>query len=666
MKVTEQDVNSLFYNRVEYKIPLFQRHYVWDEEDQWKPLWDDIKDRSSQQGIHFTGTLVVQKESQSDNGDMSDAGIYEIIDGQQRLTTFQIILCVLRDLAKEIEDKDLEDDTNRLILNRKTSRGSNSGRYKLVPKDLDKQSFLQLVDGDVDGSSGRICDAYIYFKKQIENYVQEDDEKMFNLFETISDRFGFVQILLDSEDEPEKIFESLNARGKRLLQFDLLRNNLFLRAHQDRDRLYREYWDHFETPYWDPEEKPGPSSEMFLQHFLMAKLGVERVKPEFNVYQRQYLQKIKPTHTIDGEFSELKRYSEVYQEMADCKDDSEIGKRMQFYKTFGLTTLHPFILFVKCEVGLSGDELDYVFDILESYTLRRMLCYRGKSAIKNYNRFFSELIEDFKDDFSLEGFIEKLSNQTTDARKYPADNEIMPALHTDYDEHSVIFRDDSTIIFPDNQAVKAALNGLWIETAGQIQRRLIRYILYRIELMKMSEDKFAEPLIFKDDLTTLEHIMPNEWKKTWHLPVADGAVIYETDTRSVYVNRDVDDAICLYENLFSDPEEPSRRGLAKKSYSDAFNLALARDDLLQSIGNLTLVTRELNSKLGNRTFPKKKKALSKHSGLKLNSEICEYGMWDVNEIHERAEKLIADVCKMWPSLEWFAENIPDLVIDESI
>ena len=46
---------------------------------------------------------------------------------------------------------------------------------------------------------------------------------MLNLFETVSDGFGFVQILLDPEDEPEKIFESLNARGKRLLQFDLLR-----------------------------------------------------------------------------------------------------------------------------------------------------------------------------------------------------------------------------------------------------------------------------------------------------------------------------------------------------------------------------------------------------------------------------------------------------------
>ena len=670
MKVTEENVNSLFCNRVQYKIPLFQRHYVWEREDQWKPLWNDIKSRFSQRGTHFTGTLVIQKETQSDNDERSKNEIYEIIDGQQRLTTFQIIFCVFRDLAEEIEYEDLEDEANRYILNRslRASQDSNE-QYKLIPKDLDKKSFLQLIDGVEDESSGRIRDAYKYFETAIANYVRKDRDRMFNLFETILNKFGFVQILIDPEDEPEKIFESLNARGKRLLQFDLLRNNLFLRAHQDRDRLYREYWKHFETPYWNPEENSGTSSEMFLQHFLMAKLGEERVKPEFNTYQRQYRPKIEGTDTIEDEFSELQRYSEVYQEMIDCEDASEIGQRMEFYNTFDLTTLHPFILFAKCEVGLSGIELNYVFDILESYTLRRMLCCRGKRGLLKFNIFFSELISELRGNFSLESFIQRLSVETSNTNRYPIDDEIGLALHTKYDEHTILFPDNSTIVFPDNRTVKAALHGLWAETAGAIRGRLIRYILYRIELMKMSEDKFADSLIFRNDLTTLEHIMPNEWKETWHLPIADGSVIYEESNENlgIYVNRETEGDYLIYEKLFSDsykeenPDwktQPARNGLVKDSYSDTFQLALARDHLLQSIGNLTLVTRELNSKLGNRTFPKKKEALSKHSGLKLNNEICQHDAWDVNEIHTRAEKLIADVCRIWPSLGWFAENIP--------
>lgn len=669
MKVTEQNVNSLFGNRVQYKIPLFQRHYVWDKEDQWQPLWNDIIDRFSQQGSHFTGTLVIQKETQSNDNEEIKNEIYEIIDGQQRLTTFQIILCALRDLAKEdVKYEGIEEDANRLILNKTRSQGGEL-RYKLIPKDLDKEQFLELVDNDEDESSGRVRDAYNFFKTKIYDYVQNDYDKMDILFDSIVNDFGFVQILLDSGDEPEKIFESLNARGKHLLQFDLLRNNLFLRAHHDKDHLYKEYWDHFETPYWDPEEKLGTSSEIFLQHFLMAKLGAERVKPEFNIYQRQYRRKLENTETIKNEFYELQKYSEIYQEMTDCKNGSVIGKRMKFYETFELTTLHPFVLFAKCEVRLSGDELNYVFDILESYTIRRMLCCRGKNGLKNYNRFFSELIRKFGDNFSIENLVKQLSDQTSGARRYPTDDEIKPALHTSYDEHTELFPDDSTLVFPDNRTIKAALDGLWFETAGAIKIRLIRYILYRIELMKRNEDKFTEPLLFQDNLTTLEHVMPNEWKGSWVLPVENSSIIYkDSDNKpSVYLNKEVSDESLMYDELFSDSyktknpgwkTQPARNGLVKESYSEAFNLALARDHLLQSIGNLTLVTRQLNSKLGNRTFSQKKEALSEHSSLRLNKEICQHDTWDVNEIHARAEKLIADVCKIWPSLDWFAENLP--------
>lgn len=666
MKVTEQTVNSLFGNRVQYKIPLFQRHYVWDKDDQWEPLWNDIKDRLSQQGTHFTGTLVIQKETQTNDNGVSKNEIYEIIDGQQRLTTFQIILCALRDLAKEDEKyEDIEEDVNRLILNKTRSQGGEL-RYKLIPKDLDKEQFLELVDNDKDESSGRIREAYNFFKTVIADYVQDNYDKMGTLFDSIVEDFGFVQILLDSEDEPEKIFESLNARGKHLLQFDLLRNNLFLRAHQDRDRLYRQYWDHFETPYWNREVKKDRTlSEQFLHHFLMAKLGEEKVTPEFNIYQRQYHKKLqKANKGVEHEFSELKRYSQVYQKMIDCKGDSTIEKRMKFYDTFEITTLHPFILFVKCEVGLSGDELNYVFDILESYTVRRMLCCRGKNGLKNYNIFFSELIRKFSDDFSIENLVKQLSKQTSGARKYPTNNEMQPALHIHYDEDPQLFPEASTIVFPDNRAVKAALERRWFESAGQIKERLIRYILYQIEIMNRNENGFTETneLTFNNRLT-LEHIMPIKWKGTWTLLIGEGSVIYENDSARNYtvsVDRDVTSNELFYKDLFSetDLDNPSRDNLAEASYLDAFNLALARDYLLQSIGNLTIVTRKLNSSMSNAPFSDKKGALNEHSILQLNNEICEHDTWDINEIQARAEKLIADVCKIWPSLDWFAENQP--------
>lgn len=672
MQTREVQVNSLFEPNVQYRIPLFQRHYVWDNENQWQPLWDDLTERAdlrllqghSQQYSHFTGAIVLQQK-------MTGVGVvpkYEIIDGQQRLTTFQIIFCALRDICESLAYSDIADEVRRYILNQGIFlRESDEEKYKLIPTEFDRTSFQSLVDECVEEREDRIQAAYDYFKNQISGYVNRDRERILALLLSVLNDFGFVQILLDSNDKPERIFESINARGKNLLQFDLLRNNLFLSAREDRDRLYTTYWQDFETQYWDAEVKSGTSSELFLQHFLMTKLGTERVKPEFNVYQRQYRGNLEETQGIEYEFSELKRYAEIYQEMTDCEDDSEIGRRMRFYATFELTTLHPFILFVICEIGLSGPELNHVFNILEAYTIRRMLCCGGKRALKNYNIFFSEFIREFRDNFSLVNLVSRLSEETSNTRRFPTDDEVEPALHPSYHEDPTFFPDDSTLVFPGDQAVKAALHGLWTETAGAIQRRLIRYILFRIELTKMDEDRFTEPLSFGDSLT-LEHIMPKKWRDTWNLPIAEESVIYRRDSSggpSVSVNSEVGEERLLYADLFSDEyrennpnlERPSREGLIDESYLDAFNLALVRDDLLQSVGNLTLVTPPLNSSLGNKTFSKKKEALNEHSLLKLNREICRCDDWNVNIIRERSEKLMEYFYKIWPSLDWFAENI---------
>lgn len=660
MEVTKVRLTSLFGQSRQYKIPLFQRHYVWDKEDQWQPLWEDIERKSNRrlsqhqvQGFsHFTGSIVVQQGSTRED----EIEKYEIIDGQQRLTTFQIVLCVLRDISEEHNHDDVANDINLYIRNSGMLL-SEDERYKLVPTEFDKEAFQSLVNRSADLGDNRIHSAYRYFKDEIAGYVRGEKKKILALFRSILLDFGLVQISLGSGDAPEEIFESINARGKRLLEFDLLRNNLFLRAGADRDTFYSRYWAHFEIPYWDPDvEKSGTSSELFLHHFLMAKLGTEQVRPEFKTYQRRYRRGLEDNGLgVEHEFCQLKQYSDIYQEMTDCNDDSEIGRRMKFYQIFDLTTLHPFVLFVKHEVGLSGDTLQHVFDILESYTIRRMLCRYGKRGLANYNIFFSELISEFRNNFSVENLITRLAEETSDTRRYPTDDEVAPTLHTRYDEHPILFPEtgESTIVFPDNRAVKAALHGLWVESAGAIRRRLIRYILYRIELQQRRETRYSEPGEVNFGRLTLEHVMPERWQATWHLPVADGAILYEDN--GVYLSNQTGDDGLLYDELFSG--EPTRAGLADESYADAFNLALARDHLLQSIGNLTLVVGPLNSSMSNSPFSQRREALSEHSGLTLNREIYRHDRWDVNEIRDRAEELILYFCEIWPSLDWFQENV---------
>ena len=400
-------VDKLFSGDLQYKVPRYQRRYVWDGTN-WRTLGEDIL---SQLGLelhedeikkikvkqienkHFTGIIVTQTIKKD------DLDRHIVIDGQQRLTTLQIILCVIRDICK-LKNYPLKDEIENLIANTPTvSRRFPDATYKFISTEYDEDEFIAIVKGDYgelvfaaseaddrtyirsqvfasENLSENVLDAYDYFYKWIQKYAGEDYDKnkLDSLVSIIKSRFHFVQIILDSSDPSEKIFESINATGRMLSEFDYLRNNLFLRAGEldtqenidylkkilPEDRLkkirsrrvlrageldtqeniigilYDGYWD-FENgfKYWNADRL-----EMFLRTFLLAKLGPdcfqrdekdeeeektfnEKEKKAFNVYQNQYYKENvrrkdslpkNEVGVINYEFSELERYAKVYQE----------------------------------------------------------------------------------------------------------------------------------------------------------------------------------------------------------------------------------------------------------------------------------------------------------------------------------------------------------------
>ena len=638
METTTVLVSSLFSNEIQYIIPLFQRHYVWDEENQWQPLWEDIKEKVSRRVSeectdkrsthHFTGAIVIQQRGVNVN----EVKKYEIIDGQQRLTTFQIILCAIRDICEEHGYDDILGRTERYIRNEE-DYNSNDEQYKLIPTEYDRNAFISLIDKESDNSSWYIQQAYRFFRSKITDYVDDDKKKIQILFRSILEDFALVQIRLDPDDQPEKIFESLNARGKDLLQFDLLRNNLFLRARveEDRDQLYKNYWAHFEKPYWEGTvtvaRKKITRSELFFQHFIMAKFGEENVTPLFNVYQR----KVVGNRGVLSELIELKKYSETYEELINCSPDSEIGQSMLFYKIFGITTLHPFILFAINELEVSGSDLSKILHILESYTVRRLLCLKTQGT-KNYTKLFSRLIRELKGkSFNLDDFIDRISEEKANATRCPTDFEV--------ENHLTTWR------------------------AYEVNENIMRYILYQIELMKRKENQLLETdrLDLGKNLT-LEHIMPKKWAATWILPLLK----YNEDG-----NLEILEKTVMYKDLFSNEykadnpnwetelnQDSLKQGLTDKSLENTtFEWAMHRKRNLYSIGNLTLVTGRLNSSLSNDTFLNKKEKLFQNSLLMLNKGVCEYETWDWIQIDERATEMFTFFCKIWPSLEHFREGV---------
>lgn len=624
MELEKADIEGLFREGVQYRIPLFQRHYVWNEAGQWDPLWEDIKKNIAKHdgngekqeiSSHFTGAIVVQRMPNSPSKAVTT---YEIIDGQQRLTTFQVVLCALRDSCESISG-----EVQKFFLNLHTM-DSSSEKYKLVPTEFDEEALQSLIDPEkldpnYEVSENLLLCAYRYFKDRIREFTDGDEGRLRSLLRCVLKDFQFVSIVIDNDDEPEMIFESLNGRGQPLLQFDLLRNNLFLRARREdgRDELYKKYWKHFESSHWDKETTVGRNkialSELFLQHFLNAKLAKEKVTPLFRVYRKEYSEEFMKNEGVEKELKELRDCSNVYLHIADPNEKSEIASAVKVYHDLDITSLRPFILYLLTEIKLSSAIQKHVFKALEAYTMRRLLC---EFRSKDFNKFFPRLITELrKKGFSAKNFLSFLDVQNSRTRRWPKDHEVKD-------------------IFAGPIGIDKKTN-------------FVRYILYQIE-NSMRKNRYTESNNLDLEGLTLEHILPHAWRKKWELPLSSGDFI-------------------KFDKLFTDEHKKSnplwdedmlQEGLLNESYVDALECAKERDRLLNSFGNLTLLTNSLNVSVSNNSFVQKKEELQKYTTLFLNKEICNQDSWDVSQIEARTEDLYKKFCEIWPDAKWFLDNIP--------
>lgn len=130
-------VEKLFSPKRQYEIPIYQRRYVWGIEN-WDALWADIQEKfdsrfnGEQPTSHFTGIIITCKEEK-----VQGLPKYQILDGQQRLTTFQILLCVIRDICKSNNYTLRADSADLLVKNEGYSE-----EYKLYPKEgFDEKAF---------------------------------------------------------------------------------------------------------------------------------------------------------------------------------------------------------------------------------------------------------------------------------------------------------------------------------------------------------------------------------------------------------------------------------------------------------------------------------------------------------------------------------------------
>jgi len=257
-KTENNTFRKLIGNGLTYRIPRFQRDYSWTD-DEWEDLWADLMGTLQPEGesAHYMGYLVLQS---------SDDKTFEVIDGQQRLTTVSIIvLAVLKNLQRLIDSgNDSEANKRRMEQIRQTYVGyldpvTLVARARLT-LNRNNNSYFQdylvplghLPQRGFRASEHLLRKAFEWFDRRVAEYLKKstgtEGMRLAQFVEDMSDRLFFTMITVTDELNAYKVFETLNARGVRLSATDLLKNYLFSVLDRGRDidhelRNLEERWE---------------------------------------------------------------------------------------------------------------------------------------------------------------------------------------------------------------------------------------------------------------------------------------------------------------------------------------------------------------------------------------------------------------------------------------
>ncbi|WP_351234607.1 DUF262 domain-containing HNH endonuclease family protein [Streptomyces sp. NPDC002133] len=584
MEANPMSLYALFGQDQRLVVPVFQRPYVWNENRNWRPLWEDVaalvqrKLSGEEVHPHFLGAVVLDQLATS-TGSMPAR---QVIDGQQRLTTLQVLLAAVRDVAREMEVAEKYGRAlTKLIVNDDDMSDDPCAVYKVWPTNLDRRPFRAVMDGDLQRAvdvttpTGTgdpvIVQAYQFFRARTIEWAHElryegKLEEGFNsLVRVLREKFELIVIDLKPDDNAQVIFEALNDRGTPLQASDLVKNLVFQRAEEQGlpvEALHREVWSYLETPDWRKEVRQGrlkrPRLDVFLTQYLTCELAEEVLTPELFLTFRQY---VNDSGTdLVALIRHLVDRAAVYRRLtADIQPPTPEGRFLHALAVLDINTVMPVMLWLMTRYT-EADRADAVA-ALESYLVRRTVC---RQTTKNYNRLFLELLKELKtkdDPAVVEGF---LLRQDADSGFWPRDEDIRYVFRT-----QPLFK--------------------------QLTRGRLRLLLGELE-DALYEGK-AERMVYDGELT-IEHLLPQAWEVHWPLPDPGSLEAHER-----------------------------------------------RQSLVHTAGNLTLLSRKLNPSVSNGPWERKRPEILLHSALALNRRLPE--QWDDEAIVARADHLAAAFCGRW-------------------
>jgi len=272
LKVGHPTIEEVFKNF--YEVPAFQREYVWKAEqveallaDAQEALFDE--NGSPTQSEYFIGSIVAYKADD----------IFQLIDGQQRITTLFITLCAIRDKRMQLKDLESVRFLESMISDEyQTIEGTTGKRLRLKPLYEDAGDVLQDIafpasnQGDhndkLPASAKNMQEAYQTVSDFIEEQFGEDVAALRKFQASFTKRVRLVRIETGSVSEALRIFETINDRGVGLNALDLLKNLLFMQTKPDEFDKLTQTWK--EMVHTIEKTKKGEKPLRFLRYFVLS------------------------------------------------------------------------------------------------------------------------------------------------------------------------------------------------------------------------------------------------------------------------------------------------------------------------------------------------------------------------------------------------------------
>ena len=480
MKANETKVQQLLEGTKQYIVPLFQRPYSW-EKKHWETLWDDILDLYDDDlKTHFLGSVVTAQAQTVPEG----VAKFLLIDGQQRITTILILLCALRDHSRK-NGGTLSDQIQNLLLTNQYQSDSNI--FKLLPTQADRQAFSNLIEHKkpLENSSG-ITKSYEFFLKELQGIKKLNSENLKNI---LVNNLYVVSMVLERDDNPHLIFESLNAKGRALTQGDLIRNYFLMRIHIDRqEAIFKKIWNPLESRLSDKITN-------FFRHFLMRDHNSLR-EDEVYFVLKEFCDRKPTEESIIEQMQTFERFSQYYEQFIHpevCKNQY-IRKKLEMLQLFDVSTCYPFLLSIFDQLSngnLQEEDVIEALTVIENFIIRRDICNVPTNSL---NKIFAPLDKQIG---TATNFCEQLE-EILSTKSYPQDRDFKNGL-------------SSSRLYGTND-----------------RQRKTKYIL------ECLERSFGHKEMANFDTATIEHVMPQTLNNWWKEHLGEGwEAVYKTNLHTL-------------------------------------------------------------------------------------------------------------------------------------